>query len=54
MRLVTPTEVVFKLNYSMSDEIHLATSISFIKKIVSSHYSYVSSETEDAYMQFKT
>lgn len=53
MRLVTPTEVAVKLNNSVSDKIHLAASISSIKKTVSSHYPDISSETEDASLQFK-
>lgn len=54
MGLDTPTEVVVKLNYSMSDKIHLVTSVSSIKKRVSSHYPDISWETEDAFMQFET
>lgn len=54
MRLVTPTEVVVKLNYSMSNKIYLTKSISSIEKIASSHYPDISSEKEDAFMQFKT
>lgn len=47
------SEVVVKLNYSISDEILLTTFISSIKEIISSHYPDVSSEIEDAFMQVK-